>query len=718
MTQPLNSTAEPAAVNTGAGTVTLIDGTTFCISDITGDVSPGGAQGFYFHDTRVLSRWELSLDGHPVETLAVRPAETFAAQFVARRPPAGGHADSTLLLLRERLVGNGLRETVTIENLGAEPTVAMLTLHVDADFADLFAVKAGRADADGATTVVADDELLLRDRADGSRGLRVTATSDPVLTPGALTWRLVIPSRGQWSTEIVARPVLDGAPVPPRFHSGELIHRTAPARELESWRVSSTSLSADDHRLALALRRTLADLGALRLEDPTYRGHSFVAAGAPWFMTLFGRDSLLTGWMALPLDLDLAVGTLRALAARQGKRVNPSTEEEPGRILHELRRGPDNTAAIGGAHYYGTVDATPLFVMLLAEVWRWGADEDTVRSLLPAADAALDWLDEYGDRDGDGFVEYQRATDRGLINQGWKDSFDGINDARGRLGHPPLALVEVQGYAYAAWLARAELAAGFGDQATADRCRRRAAHLRELFNQRFWLPDRGWYSVALDADKQPLDALTSNPGHCLWTGIVDDERAERLIAHLGGAEMDSGFGLRTLATSMGAYNPMSYHNGSVWPHDTALCVAGLIRYADVPGAVETAHRLANGLLDAAEAFGGRLPELYCGFPRERHAPPVPYPTSCSPQAWAAAAPLLLIRALIGLDPHVPQRRLTLRPRLPEGWGAVRLTELRLGPARIGVVASGGSAELAGVPEGWTVDLPGGAGGPGSAHPAG
>ena len=269
----------------------------------------------------------------------------------------------------------------------------------------------------------------------------------------------------------------------------------------------------------------------------------------------------------------------------------------------------------------------------------------------------------------------------------------------------------VQGYAYAAWLGRAELAAGFGDQETADRCRQRAAHLRELFNQRFWLPERGWYSVALDAEKQPLDALTSNPGHCLWTGIVDDERAERLIAHLGGAEMDSGFGLRTLATSMGAYNPMSYHNGSVWPHDTALCVAGLIRYAHVPGAVETAHRLANGLLDAAEAFGGRLPELYCGFPRERHAPPVPYPTSCSPQAWAAAAPLLLVRALLGLDPHVPQRRLTLRPRLPEDWGAVRLTELRLGSARVGVVASGGSAELAGVPEGWTVDLPGAAGEP-------
>lgn len=704
MTQPLNVSAEPAAVITETGTVTLIDGTTFCISARTGDITPGGALGLYFRDTRVLSQWELTLDGRPVETLAVRPAEAFAARFVARRPPAGGRADSTLLLTRERLVGDGLRETITIENLGREPTIAMLAIHVDADFADLFAVKTNQVVAANAQATATDDELILQDRTDTSRGLRLTASADPLFTPGGLTWRVVVPPRGEWSTEIVAQPVIGGAAVEPRFQRGELLGRTAPARKLDSWRLVSTNVFADDPRLATALQRTTTDLGALQIEDPVRGGRAFVAAGAPWFMTLFGRDSLLTAWMTLPLDVDLAVGTLQALAELQGRRVDPFTEEEPGRILHELRLGPGNAEAIGGQHYYGTVDATPLFVMLLAEAWRWGADEATVRALLPAADAALEWLERYGDRDGDGFVEYCRATDRGLINQGWKDSFDGINDAHGRLGEPPIALVEVQGYAYGAWLARAELAAAFGDKATADRCRRQAEALRERFNERFWLPDRRWYAVALDAEKRPLDALTSNPGHCLWTGIVDDERAEHLIAHLGSSELDSGFGLRTLAVSMGAYNPMSYHNGSVWPHDTALCVAGLMRYAHLPGAVEVAHRLADGLLDAADAFGGRLPELFCGFPRERHTPPVPYPTSCSPQAWASAAPLLVLRALLGLDPHVPDRRLRLQPRLPARWGSVRLDALRLGPARLQVNVAGCTAQVEGVPDDWTVDI--------------
>jgi glycogen debranching enzyme len=702
MIRPLDA-VEPAQVVTEAGTLTLIDGTTFCVSARTGDMTPGGPSGLYFRDTRVLSRWQLTLDGHGVEILSVRPAQAFAARFIARRPPAGGRADSTLLVVRERLLGDGLREAVTVENLGPEATAVTLIMHADADFADLFAVKGGRPAATGAHATVAAGELVLRDRTDGSRGLRLTATGDPVPTPGGLSWRVLVPPRGSWSTEIVAQPIVDGHPVEPRFRPGERVDLTAPGLEPGSRRTGSTSLSADDRRLAAALRRTRTDLGSLRIDGPG-EDEQFVAAGAPWFMTLFGRDSLLTAWMALPLDPDLALGTLRTLASLQGRRTDPVTEEEPGRILHERRRGPDHAEAIGGRHYYGTVDATPLFVMLLAEAWRWGADEAAVRHLLPAADAALEWLHRHGDRDGDGFVEYRRATDRGLTNQGWKDSADGINDARGRPGEPPIALAEVQGYAYAALLARADLAAGLGDGAAAAGCRERAGALRERFNDRFWLPDRGWYAVALDRHKRPLDALTSNPGHCLWTGIVDDGPAERLVAHLGGSEMDSGYGLRTLATGMGAYNPMSYHNGSVWPHDTALCVAGLMRYPHVPGAVELAHRLADGLLDAAEAFGGRLPELFCGFPRERYAPPVPYPTSCSPQAWASAAPLLLVRAFLGLDPQVPHGRVSLSPHLPGHWGTVRLDDLRLGPARLRVEAAGGTARVHGEPAGWTVTV--------------
>ncbi|WP_272896429.1 amylo-alpha-1,6-glucosidase, partial [Mycobacterium avium] len=431
----------------------------------------------------------------------------------------------------------------------------------------------------------------------------------------------------------------------------------------------------------------------------------YVAAGAPWFMTLFGRDSLLTAWMALPLDVGLSIGTLQRLAALQGRRVDALTEEEPGRIMHEIRRGPASTDVLGGSVYYGTADATPLFVMLLAESWRWGADEAVIRSLLPAADAALAWAEQYGDRDGDGFVEYRRATDRGLINQGWKDSFNGINDAKGRVAEPPIALCEVQGYVYAALLARAELAEGMGELAQAAQLRERAQALRTRFGEAFWLPDRGWYAVALDGRKDRVDALTSNVGHCLWTGIATDEHAAAIVERLAGEAMDSGFGLRTLATTMGAYNPMSYHNGSVWPHDTAITVSGLLRYGHIPGALALAERLATGLLDAAAAFGGRLPELFCGFPRSQFASPVPYPTSCSPQAWASAAPLLLLRSFLGLDPHVPNRALTVTPHLPAEWGRIALTNLRLGATTVQLEAEGETVKVQGLGDDWQLVTP-------------
>jgi glycogen debranching enzyme len=455
------------------------------------------------------------------------------------------------------------------------------------------------------------------------------------------------------------------------------------------------------------LRQAESDLGALLMHDETGRGRPFVAAGAPWFMTLFGRDSLLTAWMALPLNVGLAVGTLQHLAAAQGRRVDPITEEEPGRIMHEIRRGPASDDTLGGNRYYGSVDATPLFVMLLAECWRWGAAETAVRALLPAADAALAWAERYGDRDGDGFVEYQRATDRGLINQGWKDSFNGVNDASGRAAEPPIALCEVQGYLYAALMSRAEIAETLGDAAQAARLRERAKELRVKFLDAFWLPKQGWYAIALDRYKCPVDALTSNIAHCLWTGIASDEHAAAIVERLSGPEMDSGFGLRTLATTMGAYNPMSYHNGSVWPHDTAIAVAGMLRYRHVPGAVALAEHLASGLLDAAETFGGRLPELFCGFPRSQFHFPVPYPTSCSPQAWASAAPLLLLRSFLGLDPHVPQRKLSVSAHLPTAWGRIALTDLRLGGLTVHLEAEGELVKTHGLSDDWQLVTPSG-----------
>ncbi|SRX93039.1 amylo-alpha-1,6-glucosidase [Acidothermus cellulolyticus 11B] [Mycobacterium shimoidei] len=681
-----------------AGSVTLVEGSTFCLSNTHGDIVPGTAHGLFVRNTRFLSRYELLLDGQTPEALSVQTPEAFAAQFVLRRAPRAGFADTGLLLVRERVIGGGLRETITLENLTDETTVVSLEVHVDADFADLYAVKEGRAPLHGAEPTVFGTELVLTDLADPLRTLPVIASADPTVIPKVLSWQIVLPGHERWQAEILAQPGQTHAPPPARrSRTGET---ASPARKLGAWRDTATDLSADDPVLAQVLRRTESDLGALLIRDDDAGAGPFVAAGAPWFMTLFGRDSLLTAWMALPLDVGLAIGTLRRLARLQGRHVDPMTEEQPGRILHELRRGSGTDDTRGGVACYGSVDATPLFVMLLAEAWRWGADEAAVRALLPAADAALAWAEKYGDRDGDCFIEYQRATTCGPIHQGWKDSDDAINDAEGHPAEPPIALCEVQGYHYAALLGRAELAEAFGDPAAASRLRDQADTLRGKFLEEFWLPEKGWYAVALDGGKRRVDALTSNVAHCLWTGIATDQHAADIVERLSGEQMDSGFGLRTLATTMGAYNPMSYHNGSVWPHDTAIAVAGLLRYRHVPGAVELAERLASGLLDAADAFDGRLPELFCGFSRSRFVRPVPYPTACAPQGWASAAPLLLVRSFLGLEPHTPKRTLTVIPRLPQRWGKLALTELRLGPATVHIEAQGTAVTSRGLPDDW------------------
>ncbi|MDI3315292.1 MAG: glycogen debranching N-terminal domain-containing protein [Mycobacterium sp.] len=688
---------EPIGSGDGAGLVTLVEGPTFCLCDAHGDIVPGAAHGLFFRNTRVLSRWELLLDGHPPEVLSVQTPEPFTGQFILRKAPRAGLRDTSLLLVRERFISGGLRETLTLENLGHETAVVNLDLHADADFADLFTVKEGRAALHGAEPAVHGAELVLSDLADPAHRLVIDASAQPSVTPGVLSWQIVLPAHQRWQAEIVAQPAPAHRPVPTRR---DHIKSHGAGWPIEAWRATATRLTAEDEALARVLRRTESDLGALLMRGGSDDTRPFVAAGAPWFMTLFGRDSLLTAWMALPLDVGLSIGTLQRLARLQGRRVDPMTEEQPGRIMHELRHGPGGGGVLDGTPYYGSVDATPLFVMLLGECWRWGADEAAVRALLPAADAALAWADDYGDRDGDRFIEYQRATDRGLINQGWKDSFDGINDAKGRIAEPPIALCEVQGYWYAALLARAELADAFGDPDKAGLLRERAQILRSSFLDAFWLPEQGCYAVALDANKRRVDALTSNTAHCLWTGIAADEHAAEIIRRLAGQEMDSGFGLRTLATTMGAYNPMSYHNGSVWPHDTAIAVAGLLRYRHLPGAVQLAERLAEGLLAAADAFDGRLPELFCGFPRSRFYRPVPYPTACSPQAWASAAPLLLVRAFLGLTPQVPRRTLTVVPHLPPRWGRVALTEMRLGAATVQIEAKCDTVTARGLPAGW------------------
>jgi glycogen debranching enzyme len=454
-------------------------------------------------------------------------------------------------------------------------------------------------------------------------------------------------------------------------------------------------VASDVPGLGEAVRRSLDDLEGLRLVDPLHPEDQVVAAGAPWFMTLFGRDSLITSWMALLVDPDLALGVLQTLARFQGREVDPRNDEEPGRILHEMRFGDAASLSLGGGSvYYGTADATPLFVMLLAELRRWGLAPEVVDQLLPHADRALAWIDEYGDKDGDGYVEYRRLSDRGLLHQGWKDSHDAVRFADGELARPPVALCEVQAYVYGAFLARAHFADEDGDAVCAARYRSKAAALKEAFNRDFWLEDRGWFAMALDDRKRPVDALASNMGHCLWTGIVDEDKAGRVAARLVGDDLFSGWGVRTLATSMVGYNPISYHCGSVWPHDNAVVAAGLMRY----GFVSEAQLLICSMIDAASTQEGRLPELFTGLGRAEYPSIVGYPTSCSPQAWAAASPLLFLRTLLRFDPWIPSGKVSVAPALPEGLGRLRVHGIPLAGARVSVeVAPDGSFEVEGLP---------------------
>jgi glycogen debranching enzyme len=400
--------------------------------------------------------------------------------------------------------------------------------------------------------------------------------------------------------------------------------------------------------------------------------------------------------MALPVDPSLALGTLQTLADRQGRVVDPMSEEEPGKILHEVRLGVSSGLSLGGKNaYYGSVDATPLFVNVLGAVSRWGFAKETIAALLPHADRALEWIRDYGDKDGDGFVEYERLNDQGLLNQGWKDSWDGITFADGRIAEAPIALCEVQAYVYSAYMSRAWMAYNAGDSDLAAELEERAARLKQRFNEQFWLPDKGYYALALDRDKRPVDACASNMGQCLWYGIVDEKNVPMVAKRLMSPEMFSGWGVRTLATDMGAYNPASYHNGSVWPHDNAVIVAGLMRY----GLVDEAQRIATALLEAADYSDGRLPELFCGFDRGQFGQPVPYPTACSPQAWASTTPIFLLTSLMRYDAYASLGGLWMDPVIPESFGDLHISNAPTGAGPVTIDAAGTSASVAGLPVG-------------------
>ncbi len=702
MVQPWTSSASAPIAATDGGPVTLVEESAFCISGRSGDLLPGSAaHGLFFRDTRFLSTLRLRVNGDTPESLSSVAVEPFSGVFVLRDNPRPGMADSHLIVFRERYVGRGMREDLTVRNYGTEPAYCAVDVEADADFADLFEVKEGRVvkagDLDHETS---DDGITFTYRRNNfRRGVHLVFSEPPRFDGTVARFEVIVPPGGEWSTCLEVTPMLDGSELAPRYRCGEAVEKSAPSERLEQWRQRLPAVTTDHDWFRALVARSGDDLAALRIFDPEFPDRAVVAAGAPWFMTLFGRDSLITSWMAMIIDPELALGTLQTLARYQGTDENPLTEEEPGRILHEMRFGESAELSLGAGNvYYGTVDATPLFVMLLGELRRWGIQPEAVDALLPAADRALEWIDRYGDRDGDGYVEYRRTSDRGLVNQGWKDSWDGVRFADGRLPEAPIALCEVQGYVYAALLARSRFAEEGGDAATAGRLAARAADLKARFNRDFWLEEQGWFAMGLDAEKKPIDALVSNMGHCLWTGIVDDDRAEAVARRLLSDDMFTGWGVRTLARSMEGFNPISYHCGSVWPHDNAIVASGLMRY----GFVEESHRILEGMIDASVSFGLRLPELFAGLPRRPLGFPVSYPTSCSPQAWAAASPLLFLRTMLRFEPDLRHGRLAVDPAIPEWIGRLRLDGIPILDSSISLDLEGEDCAVISAPPGLEV----------------
>ena len=689
--------ADTAAGPLGSGAVTLVEGSSFCISLPNGDIHPEHPHGVFHEDTRILSRWNLTINGQSIEPLTATTKEPYRALFIGRVPRSDGYADSPLIVERMREVGAGILEELTIRNYSSDESECLVNLSVECDFADLFEVKEARVQRHWEESREPDDDsLTIRAVWQGVRKAVVVTASGAEVDPEVLTFRAVVPPHGHWSTLVSVLPSVDGTTSSASFIRPGPGGVSASDRKRQQWVEKIPKLHISNRSIERTLRRSYDDLGALRIEDPAHPERIVVAAGAPWFMTLFGRDSLWASEMALPVDPSLALGTLQTLADRQGSVVDPMSEEEPGRILHEVRLGVSSGLSLGGKSvYYGSADATPQFVMTLASVSRWGFAKETIAALLPHADRALDWIRNYGDKDGDGFVEYERLNPQGLINQGWKDSWDGVNFADGRLAEPPIALCEVQALTYSAYLSRALMAYDAGDAPLAAQLTAEAAKLKKRFNEEFWMPDHGYYAIALDGKKRQVDACASNMGQCLWHGIVDDDKAPRIAERLMSAEMFSGWGVRTLASDMGAYNPASYHNGSVWPHDNAIIAAGLMRY----GFVKEAKRIANALFEAADYSDGRLPELFCGFSRDQVPEPVPYPTACSPQAWAATTPIMLITSMMRYDAHISRGGFWMDPELPASYGDLHITNAPMSGGRITIDIKGSEPSVEGLPQG-------------------
>jgi glycogen debranching enzyme len=666
----------------------LKQGDTFVVFDRYGDIQPAGLgeEGLYHEGTRYLSRLRLLVhDRRPLLLSSTVRGDNLLLAVDLTNSDYSVNGDvvlerDTIHVFRKSFLWRGsCYNRVQVRNFALRPIKVSLAVLFAADFVDIFEVRGMRREQRG--TILAPHvekaaiELSYRGLDDVVRRTRLSFSPTPSeLSETSAVYEIEVPAHGSQEVDLCVACDTGKEREPAAFDKAVV----QAAAEIDDLRTHDATIRASNELFNDWLDRSAADLHMMVTQTPN---GPYPYAGVPWFNTVFGRDGIITALEYLWINPRLARGVLGYLAATQATEVNPEQDAEPGKILHETRRG--EMAALGEipfGKYYGTADATPLFVMLASAYYRRTADQAFIESIWQNIERALGWIENYGDSDGDGFCDYARKTDKGLQTQGWKDSVDSVFHADGTLAEPPVALCEVQGYVYAAWRAAAELATALGFSERAARYGGNADRLQERFEAAFWCDELSTYALALDKDKRPCRVRTSNPGHCLFAGIASSLRASRVAATLLDETSYSGWGIRTVASGESRYNPMSYHNGSIWPHDNALIALGFARY----GLQHQAQRLLNGLFDASLYMDlRRMPELFCGFARRDGEGPTRYPVACAPQAWAAGSAFLLLQASLGLTIDAPRAQLRFfRPYLPESLERLWLRDLRIGSASV------------------------------------
>jgi glycogen debranching enzyme len=698
----------------------LKEGELLAVSDGRGDMPEGRRRlGVYYCDTRYLSILEMRLNGKEPRFLSSSADENYVAIVQMANPtielPDGSVALArTISIRRTRTIKDAIYEHISFYNHNRFNVPLEITIIFGSDFLDVFEVRGWERDARGDVSIP---------EATKSGVVLVYHGLDNILRRTVITFEMppkkiemepecayhrprrrmstLLPETLEATPRTISRPpcanvswdlnLKPRTPLDITFHiqpvEGEKIRKVGSFENsltivrdyYHRWWQGCTLLETDNETFNGLLKRSVLDLRLLMEDTPE---GLVPVAGIPWFACVFGRDSLITSIQTLMLNPQIATATLRFLARHQGNKVDPWRDEEPGKIVHEIRKGEMvRLEEIPHSAYYGSVDATPLFLILFTETMRWLDDDELYEEIMPAAKGALKWMESYGDLDGDGYIEYFSRSSGGIRNQGWKDSRASITYPDGAPVEPPVALVEVQGYAYRALSDMAELLYQKGDTEIAKGLNEKASSLKRKFNRDFWLQDKQFFAQGIDGDKKPIDLVTSNPGHCLFCGIVDDEKAGRLVKRLSARDMACGWGIRTVTSRSPRFNPMSYHQGSIWPHDNSLIIAGMRRY----GYFEEMEEITSQLFEASMFFTrNRLPELFCGFARERELPAVPvsYPVSCSPQAWAAGSAILILQSILGIKADIHSQRLYLKPRLPQWIGAVSVQNLYIGRGTI------------------------------------